>query len=192
MRKNVGRPRNKEVDEKILSAVRELLTQNSPDKLSIEGIAEYAQVGKASIYRRYAGKDELILAALADAKSMDLTNLSLDASPLAIISEIVTRFLTTYNNPTGRRMIMMAVNTTTSSDKLSKAYWDIHAIPQIEDLAALLENLQTQKKLSPNIDPKIAAETLISVFTAQFLLRPQEEVAGALTPILEQLFSTWE
>jgi AcrR family transcriptional regulator len=60
-----GRPRSARVDEAIVEAVLDLLAEGVPvDALSIEAIAARAGVGKATIYRRWSGKDALLLDAL--------------------------------------------------------------------------------------------------------------------------------
>jgi AcrR family transcriptional regulator len=56
-----GRPRSTRADEAITEAVLELLAEGTPvDALSIEAVAARAGVGKATIYRRWPGKQELV------------------------------------------------------------------------------------------------------------------------------------
>jgi len=65
-----GRPRSLRVDEAIISATLDLLAEGtSVDVLSIESIAARAGVGKATIYRRWSGKEALLHDALATLKS---------------------------------------------------------------------------------------------------------------------------
>ncbi|MGQ4486649.1 TetR/AcrR family transcriptional regulator [Streptomyces sp. SAS_281] len=57
-----GRPRSAAAEAAILDAVVELLEAGEPlAALSIERIARTAGVGKATIYRRWAGKEELFV-----------------------------------------------------------------------------------------------------------------------------------
>lgn len=57
-----GRPRDAAVSGAIIEAVLRLLEAGvGIDKLSIEGIAREAGVGKATVYRRWSGKDALLL-----------------------------------------------------------------------------------------------------------------------------------
>ena len=57
-----GRPRSIRADEAIIEATLDLLAEGSTlEALSIEAIAARAGVGKATIYRRWAGKDALLL-----------------------------------------------------------------------------------------------------------------------------------
>jgi AcrR family transcriptional regulator len=60
-----GRPRSARADEAIIEAVLSLLQDGTPvDALSIEAVAAKAGVGKATIYRRWANKDALVLDAI--------------------------------------------------------------------------------------------------------------------------------
>lgn len=60
-----GRPRDRQADEAILQATLRLLAEQGYDALSVEGIAADSGVAKTTIYRRYAGKRELVAASLA-------------------------------------------------------------------------------------------------------------------------------
>lgn len=188
MTESVGRPRSKAVDLKIIQAAKTLLAQTSPDNLTIEAIAKQAGVGKASIYRRYQDKNEIVLKALSEVKSMNLDDLDLSQSASAIFFEIADRFLQAYNNPAGRQTILNIVNTGAAGDQLA----GVHAMNETKKLTALIKHLQTQNKLSATLDASVTAETLISLFMGQFLLTPQAKVRASLRPILTQLFSSWE
>lgn len=68
-RKAPGRPRNALADEAILKAVLDLLSEGQAvAAISIEAVAARAGVGKATIYRRWANKEALIIDAVAAMK----------------------------------------------------------------------------------------------------------------------------
>lgn len=60
-----GRPRDAGADDAIMDAVVELLTEVGFGGLTIDAVAHRAGVGKATIYRRWDGKEQLVLDALA-------------------------------------------------------------------------------------------------------------------------------
>lgn len=62
--KTRGRPRSEEVDGVILEAVLDALAHGGVTGVRIERIAAVAGVSKASIYRRFESKEELIIAAV--------------------------------------------------------------------------------------------------------------------------------
>lgn len=55
-----GRPRSAEADEAILAAAVELLAEVGYGALSMEGVAARAGVSKATLYRRWPGKPQLV------------------------------------------------------------------------------------------------------------------------------------
>lgn len=63
--RRTGRPRDPEVDSAIVSAALQLLADGGYEALTIEAVAASAGVGKASVYRRYAGKEALVVEAVA-------------------------------------------------------------------------------------------------------------------------------
>jgi AcrR family transcriptional regulator len=64
-RRRPGRPRSAAADESILDAALELFAELGYEGLSVEAVAAAAGVSKATIYRRYPSKSDLILAACA-------------------------------------------------------------------------------------------------------------------------------
>jgi AcrR family transcriptional regulator len=64
-----GRPRSEQADRAIIEAALSLFAESGPDGLCIEQVAARAGVGKATIYRRWPGKEDLLLDALAALKT---------------------------------------------------------------------------------------------------------------------------
>ena len=63
-----GRPRSEQVEQAIVDATLDLLSDVGFQALSIEAIADKAGVAKTTVYRRWPGKDELVLDALSRLK----------------------------------------------------------------------------------------------------------------------------
>ena len=61
----MGRPREERADRAILVATLQLMAKNGVHDLRMDDVASRAGVGKATIYRRYLSKDELVAAAVA-------------------------------------------------------------------------------------------------------------------------------
>jgi AcrR family transcriptional regulator len=64
-----GRPRSEQAERAIIDAALSLFAESGPDGLCMEQVAARAGVGKATIYRRWPGKEDLLLDALAALKS---------------------------------------------------------------------------------------------------------------------------
>jgi AcrR family transcriptional regulator len=63
--RSIGRPRDERADRAILDATLELMAKAGTSDLRMDDVASRAGVGKATIYRRYRSKGELITAAVA-------------------------------------------------------------------------------------------------------------------------------
>jgi AcrR family transcriptional regulator len=64
--KKRGRPRSSDTEKAILKAASEIVMATSLAEMTIEGVAERAGVGKASIYRRWPSKGALAFEAVVD------------------------------------------------------------------------------------------------------------------------------
>jgi AcrR family transcriptional regulator len=63
--RSLGRPRDERADRAIVTATLELMAEDGVRDLRMDDVAARARVGKATIYRRYRSKDELVTAAVA-------------------------------------------------------------------------------------------------------------------------------
>lgn len=59
-----GRPRDAQADQRIAEAALDVLADSGIAGFTIEAVAHRAGVGKATIYRRYDGRDDVLAAAL--------------------------------------------------------------------------------------------------------------------------------
>jgi AcrR family transcriptional regulator len=66
-----GRPRSTTANRAVLDAAQELILENGFNELRLEHVAARAGVGKATIYRRWASKDELAFDLLLDLAQHD-------------------------------------------------------------------------------------------------------------------------
>jgi AcrR family transcriptional regulator len=64
-----GRPRSEQAERAIIDAALSLFAEYGPDGVCMEQVAARAGVGKATIYRRWSGKEDLLLDALAALKT---------------------------------------------------------------------------------------------------------------------------
>lgn len=74
----LGRKRDHSRDQEILDVALDVLVETGYDGMTIEMVATRAKAGKATVYRRWASKSDLVLDAVACMKSNDV---DLDALP---------------------------------------------------------------------------------------------------------------
>jgi AcrR family transcriptional regulator len=88
----IGRPRDLARDEAIHQAALAVLSEVGYDRTTVESIAQRAQVGKATIYRRFKNKEEILMAAMREHASCSLPQIdtgSLRGDLIALITEHV-------------------------------------------------------------------------------------------------------
>jgi len=67
-----GRPRDASADERILAAAAQLILTRGFDNMTVDEVAATAKAGKATVYRRWAGKEDLAFAALEQLYNTEL------------------------------------------------------------------------------------------------------------------------
>lgn len=93
-----GRPRSPEADRAILDATLEVLAFVGFGRLTVEGVATHAGVGKATIYRRWPSKMALVLAALeelAAGPSPEIDTGSTRGDLVALLHHVIEALTTT-------------------------------------------------------------------------------------------------
>ena len=71
----LGRKRDHTRDPEILEAALDVLAETGYDGMTIDMVAARAKAGKATLYRRWSSKGELVVDAVACMKSVDITTL---------------------------------------------------------------------------------------------------------------------
>ncbi|MFG3526402.1 TetR/AcrR family transcriptional regulator [Streptomyces sp. NPDC047917] len=111
-----GRPRSVAADEAILEATRSSLVDLGWSKLTMSDVATRAGVAKTTLYRRWAGKNELVVDAVAvlfdELELPDLGSLSAD------VQAVVLQFAALLERPETRTALMAVVAESTRDEAL--------------------------------------------------------------------------
>jgi AcrR family transcriptional regulator len=166
-RKGPGRPRSARVDEAILDAVLELLSEGTTaEALSIEAVAARAGVGKATIYRRWPNKDALLLDAVA----------ALKGPPPEIPGGSVREDLIALLRPVGRNappraatVLPCLISELKRSPLLHQAYQKIIE-PRRERMREVMRRGIANGELRADLDLEVVAAMLVGPMLAQNIL----------------------
>jgi AcrR family transcriptional regulator len=109
--RRAGRPRSEEADRAILDAALDALVDDGYGGMSIERIAAKAGVGKATIYRRWNGKAEILVEALRRRACFDVP--LVDTGDLR--ADLLTILQAVYTNMKGVDGPVMAAEPSTAS-----------------------------------------------------------------------------
>ncbi|WP_411080851.1 TetR/AcrR family transcriptional regulator [Streptomyces sp. cmx-18-6] len=111
-----GRPRSTAADAAILEATRASLVDLGWSKLTMGDVAARAKVAKTTLYRRWAGKNELVVDAVAEL--FDELELPDRGSLAADVQGVVLQFARLLERPEARTALMAVVAESTRDDSL--------------------------------------------------------------------------
>jgi len=111
-----GRPRSAAADTAILSSTREALVELGWSKLTLGDVATRAGVAKTTLYRRWSGKNELVVDAVAEL--FDELELPDRGSLAADIEGVVMQFAAILDRPEARNGLMAVVAESTRDGAL--------------------------------------------------------------------------
>ena len=111
-----GRPRSAAADTAILAATRAALVDLGWSKLTLGDVATRAGVAKTTLYRRWAGKNELVVDAVAEL--FDELELPDSGSLAADIEGVVLQFAKILARPEAKSGLMAVVAESTRDDAL--------------------------------------------------------------------------
>jgi AcrR family transcriptional regulator len=181
-------------DKAILDATRALLDEVGVRGLTVEGVAARSGVGKASIYRRYRGKEELALSLLGD------WNESVRAPrDLGDTRKELTWFARTAVDLLGSSqtggLIRGLVSDLATNPDLGRAYREMVVEPRVADLTTIVERGIERGDLRPDTDVRQAHELLIGPIYYRLLFSGaplDKDVAPRVADAVLRTFGTRE
>ena len=183
-----GRPRSTELDSAVLTATLELAGQVGISKLSMDDVADRAKVSKATIYRRWPSKEQLVLDALRSALSpfADVDTGSLRGDLETYLGELAQRFKTGAMSDVLPHLIEVACHDAKVRSSLDD-YTQIRRIP----LRAILERGQARREVRSGTDLDALIDAVLGALTYRRLLSHQpidkKFVKALLTIVLPDL-----
>jgi AcrR family transcriptional regulator len=126
-----GRPRDATADDRILAAAAELILKHGYDNMTVDEVAATAKAGKATVYRRWAGKEDLAFAALEQLYSTQLPqpdtgNLRED------LRQAFSQALEFASSDDGKRYLRMTIAESLRDDRLGALYTAAHLSQEAE------------------------------------------------------------
>ncbi|MYU24439.1 TetR/AcrR family transcriptional regulator [Streptomyces sp. SID8352] len=157
-----GRPRSAAADAAILAATRAALVDLGWSGLTLGDVATRAGVAKTTLYRRWAGKNELVVDAVAEL--FDELELPDRGSLAADIEGVVRQFAAILARPEAMSGLMAVVAESTRDEALRER---IRASIVERQKRLVLEGrsrAQRRGELPPQTDPAEAARTADLIF----------------------------
>ncbi|MEV7784059.1 TetR/AcrR family transcriptional regulator [Streptomyces sp. NPDC088106] len=157
-----GRPRNAAADAAILAATRQALVELGWSKLTLGDVAVRAGVAKTTLYRRWPGKNELVVDAVAEL--FDELTLPDRGSLAADIEGVVLQFAAILARPEARSGLMAVVAEATRDEALRERIRASIVERQKRLVLAGRARAQQRGELPAEPDPAEAARTVDLIF----------------------------
>ncbi|QFZ74204.1 TetR family transcriptional regulator [Streptomyces fagopyri] len=157
-----GRPRSAAADAAILEATRAALVELGWSKLTLGDVATRAGVAKTTLYRRWAGKNELVVDAVA--VLFDELELPDRGSLAADIEGVVLQFAAILDRPETKTALMAVVAESTRDEPLRERIRTSIVDRQKRLVVEGRARAAARGELPPESDPEASARTADLVF----------------------------
>ena len=149
----LGRRRDPAKDQKILDAAVEVLAETGFDGMTIDMVASRAGAGKATVYRRWASKNELVLDAVACMKMSDLDTLQI-ADTGTLRGDLVAMIRPPSIHDAERKLKVMAglASMLSSAPELADAANDAIVEPRARINRVLLNRAIERGEIAADVD----------------------------------------
>ena len=186
--RSAGRPRNPDADEAILTATLDLLAAHGYAGISTDRIAAAAGVSKATIYRRWASKDDLLVAA---AQSLAREVPAPDTGSLRDdLAHIAQGLATVFAHPRTARLIAALAERMLHDERLATALRSGFLAERRDAARVALERARTRGEVRSDVDPELAVDLLAAPFYYRVLITG-EAVDDALAEQVVEVVLTW-
>jgi AcrR family transcriptional regulator len=168
VRRAPGRPRDERADVAILSATLELLSEVGPTGLSVEEAASRAGVSKATIYRRFPTKDDLVVAALASLNESLPTEIP-EGPTRDVLVGIVTAWWTQQHESRTGQLFPRVLAHAKNNPRMFCSFYDQVIEPRRDLYRGVIRRGIASGELRPDTDVELMTTMIIasSVYTLQ-------------------------
>jgi AcrR family transcriptional regulator len=184
-RRRPGRPRSERADQAIIEAALSLFAESGPEGLCIERVAARAGVGKATIYRRWPGKEDLLLDAIAALKA-PLPELA-GQSVRADLVDLLASMCQSAADPRRAREFALLLGEGATYPRLMARYRETVVEPRREVFRSVLRRGVATGELRADTDIEAALFMLIGAVVARGRYAPDAIPPGYAERVVDEL-----
>jgi AcrR family transcriptional regulator len=178
---SAGRPRSEEAHQAILGATLELLAEVGFSALTVEGVANRAGVGKATIYRRWPSKLPLVVEAFGQLPAFeDVDSGSLEGDLKAMLRTFLENFLAT---PLATVYPSLAAERSHNPD-LGELL-DPVLKGRRQPLARAFERARERGEISPDINAELAADLVVGPIAVRLFFTGMQIHPDMVEPMID-------
>ena len=176
-----GRPRSAQADEAILQAALELMASDGYRALTMERVRERSGVGKATIYRRYGSKEELVAAAIVHLNS-DVP-LPEDTGSIQGDFAATAQIVLAGAAKTGALTLMPRLLSEVVGEPEMHALFYEHLVePRRRVVRGIVERAKARGEIRADVDTDLAIDLMVGPFVYR-LIMAGGDAAGIGSPV---------
>lgn len=169
MPRGPGRPRSEKARKAVIQSALALLKRVGFNELTIEAVAARAGVGKATVYRWWPNKAELVIGAFVSAVEQELRFPS--AGPvLESIHEQMRRWAVVFRSPLGQ-IVATVIGAGQSDPEILKAFRAHWVEPRRVEARRLLRQAIKNGEIRADLDPDMVLDLLYGPLYLRLLLK---------------------
>ena len=171
-----GRPRSHRTNEAVLEAAGKLLVERGLRGTTMDAIAAEAGISKASVYRWWPSKEELIVDAVGHMRGELPPPPCTDdprADLIAAVRDGIRRF---WSSESGGRLFPRLLDASVDSPAIAEAWRRRLIMPRRRVIAAILERGVQRGELPSGLDIELAVDLLVAPIIYRL------HVTGVATP----------
>jgi AcrR family transcriptional regulator len=182
-----GRPRSEQADRAIIDAALCVFAEHGVEGLCIEKVAAKAGVGKATIYRRWPGKEDLLLDALASLKTPlpEPRGDSVREDLMALMQTMASD----YADPARAREFALLLGEGAKYPRLMAKYTGTVVEPRREVIRSVLRRGVASGELRPDVDVEVALFMLTGAVIARGKDQPEAISASYAERVVDELLA---
>ena len=160
-----GRPRSEQAEHAIIEATLDLFAEQGFEGVCVEAVAARAGVGKATIYRRWPNKEEMLLAAFGSLKSPfpEPAGTSVRDDLLAMVEVMCAD----KADPRRARRYALLLGEGEKYPRLMARYKETVVEPRRDVMRAVIRRGIETGELRPDVDVEVALLALTGVVLAK-------------------------
>jgi AcrR family transcriptional regulator len=166
-----GRPRSEEAHDAILTASIALVREVGYDAVTMDGIAARAGVGKATVYRRWSGKEEIVVEALGRLlRTVPAPDTGATDGDVRAMMRIA---LGMYRDPATGNLLSGLVAAMARSEPIARAFRTGFVETWRQAMGTVLSRGVARGDLRAGLDPELANDLLAGPLFHRFLFTGQ-------------------
>ena len=185
-----GRPRDSTVDARVMEAALVAIHEEGLAGLTIDEIAQRAGVSKATIYRRWDSKDEVVVDAVASLSGAvgGVSTGDVRTDLVSVVGDLVTFF----TDSRAGKVLPWLVGEVASQSPLGLRYATAVMLPKRALVAGIITQGIESGDLRPDIDVMVAVDLIIGPVVAMRFMGTLAEVPESWPmDLIDGLLTGW-